>query len=306
MTLVLTPYKPVVNTPNDPDKIAAAFTAIETEVNGPIVKQSVAATILNLGRLDATFPALKFGADDWQLYVNALVISEIVDSPNLTFRFANGAINAYNTAPTQVLDGQQCGVMDWQAHDGTSFGIGNTGKNGYLAWILARTVGNATTTNRGGRLEFYTTVQNDLSLQPTRRLILDALGDLYFDTGGIVFSAVDADILAASGNNAANPFMRLALAGDGNYRHQTDYSGKHWWGNGTTSPSATLALTGVAQMQGVGNWQFLDGVATKTKAGTPTDADFTTTPPVGTIVVDTTGKIWARTAAATWKGVTVT
>lgn len=48
------------------------------------------------------------------------------------------------------------------------------------------------------------------------------------------------------------------------------------------------------------------GVATMVKAGTPTDADWAVAPPVGTLVVDTTGnKIWTRTAAATWKSVAV-
>ncbi len=53
--------------------------------------------------------------------------------------------------------------------------------------------------------------------------------------------------------------------------------------------------------------QFIavDGVATKTKAGTPTDGDFATTPPDGTIVVDSTAsKIWVR-VGGTWKGVVV-
>ncbi len=40
------------------------------------------------------------------------------------------------------------------------------------------------------------------------------------------------------------------------------------------------------------------------KAGTPSDADYTTPPPVGTVVVDTTGsKLWVRTATSTWKSV---
>jgi len=48
------------------------------------------------------------------------------------------------------------------------------------------------------------------------------------------------------------------------------------------------------------------GVATMTKAGTPSDADWAVAPPVGTIVVDTSAnKIWVRTASATWKGVVV-
>jgi parallel beta-helix repeat protein len=60
------------------------------------------------------------------------------------------------------------------------------------------------------------------------------------------------------------------------------------------------------QLKSDDNLQAVDGVATKVKAGTPVDGDFATTPPVGTIVVDTTGnKIWVRTAAATWKGVVV-
>ena len=48
--------------------------------------------------------------------------------------------------------------------------------------------------------------------------------------------------------------------------------------------------------------------AVRTKAGTPSDADYTavTMPPVGAIVIDTTGsKIWVRTAVATWKSVLV-
>lgn len=44
-----------------------------------------------------------------------------------------------------------------------------------------------------------------------------------------------------------------------------------------------------------------------TKAGTPSDGDFTTPPPIGTVVYDTSAsKLWVRHAAGTWKGVTVT
>ena len=52
----------------------------------------------------------------------------------------------------------------------------------------------------------------------------------------------------------------------------------------------------------------VQGVSTFTKAGAPSDADFSTAPPVGTLVVDTTGgatKIYAKTAAATWKSVAI-
>ena len=44
----------------------------------------------------------------------------------------------------------------------------------------------------------------------------------------------------------------------------------------------------------------------RVKAGVPTDADYASPPPVGTLVVDTTNnKIWAKTAAGTWKGVVI-
>ena len=47
---------------------------------------------------------------------------------------------------------------------------------------------------------------------------------------------------------------------------------------------------------------------TRTKAGTPSDADYNTftMPPLGAIVIDTTAnKIWVRTAVATWKSTAV-
>ncbi len=54
------------------------------------------------------------------------------------------------------------------------------------------------------------------------------------------------------------------------------------------------------------NGMFITGgIATKVKAGTPTDADFLTVPPDGTIVVDTSAsKIWTRVGGV-WKGVAV-
>jgi len=48
------------------------------------------------------------------------------------------------------------------------------------------------------------------------------------------------------------------------------------------------------------------GVQTKTKAGTPVDADWATPPPNGTIVIDTTAsKIWVRIGGV-WKGAVLT
>jgi hypothetical protein len=47
------------------------------------------------------------------------------------------------------------------------------------------------------------------------------------------------------------------------------------------------------------------GLATKVKAGTPVDADWTVAPPDGTIVADSTGnKLWVRVGGV-WKGATI-
>ncbi len=51
--------------------------------------------------------------------------------------------------------------------------------------------------------------------------------------------------------------------------------------------------------------QATKGVVTKVKAGTPSDADFASAPPSGTVVIDTTAdKIWVR-VGSTWKFITV-
>jgi hypothetical protein len=66
---------------------------------------------------------------------------------------------------------------------------------------------------------------------------------------------------------------------------------------GATAPSTLVQIPTFARLVG--------GVATKVKAGTPVDGDFSATPPDGTLVADTTGnKIWVRVGGV-WKGVTV-
>lgn len=51
--------------------------------------------------------------------------------------------------------------------------------------------------------------------------------------------------------------------------------------------------------------QATKGIVTKIKAGTPSDADFDSAPPSGTIVIDTTAsKIWVR-VGSTWKYIAV-
>jgi hypothetical protein len=63
---------------------------------------------------------------------------------------------------------------------------------------------------------------------------------------------------------------------------------------------------GVLIPQGGGAAGNRGGVAVLTAGATPTDALWTTAPPVGMVVVDTVGaKLWVRTASATWKGVVI-
>ena len=50
----------------------------------------------------------------------------------------------------------------------------------------------------------------------------------------------------------------------------------------------------------------IDQLRPAVKAGVPSDADYTTAPPVGSVVIDTTNsRIYVRTAVATWKMVAV-
>ena len=84
--------------------------------------------------------------------------------------------------------------------------------------------------------------------------------------------------------------------------------GFHAWGDGTLAAGDTTLYRGAADRLKTDD--LLDatpmGLATKVKAGAPVDADWAVAPPIGTIVLDTTGnKLWVRTAAATWKGATI-
>ena len=64
------------------------------------------------------------------------------------------------------------------------------------------------------------------------------------------------------------------------------------------SRSATVAR--VPSGKGSISYEFIRPAV---KAGTPSDADYgTSLPPVGTIVIDTTGvRLWVRVAAGTWR-----
>jgi hypothetical protein len=123
-------------------------------------------------------------------------------------------------------------------------------------------------------------------------------------TGSIFYPGSYIDSSGSGG--AANFTFISRVSADAQYRLIMSADGKMLWGSGALSGDTNLYRSGVAQLKSDNNFQAVDGVATKVKAGTPSDSDFTTTPPTGTIVVDTSAnKIWARTGAATWKGVVI-
>lgn len=101
---------------------------------------------------------------------------------------------------------------------------------------------------------------------------------------------------------AANSIgLNLQVSGDNNARTLVDATGTILWGGGTFGGDTNLYRSGVSQLKTDNTFIAVDGVATKTKAGTPSDADFTTTPPDGAMVADTSGnKLWVRVGGA-WK-----
>ncbi len=81
--------------------------------------------------------------------------------------------------------------------------------------------------------------------------------------------------------------------------------------NGKASQTANLANfkssagTVLADVRYDGVIEATAGLTTKVKAGTPSDADFTSAPASGTVVIDTSAsKIWVR-VGSTWKFVAV-
>lgn len=77
------------------------------------------------------------------------------------------------------------------------------------------------------------------------------------------------------------------------------------FGAGTGTTDTNLYRSAANRVKTDDNLHAVDGVTTKYKAGTPVDGDFATTPPDGTIVVDSSAnKIWTRIGGV-WKGVVV-
>lgn len=128
-------------------------------------------------------------------------------------------------------------------------------------------------------------------------------------------SAVRALEVGYAGSAFSGSVVTDAVAGESAYLCTTGAYPLHLGTNNTarwyigSTGHFLAALDGVYDLGGPGahrprNVYAAGGVATKVKAGTPTDADFTN-PVDGMIAGDTTGsKIWIRLGGS-WKGVTV-
>jgi hypothetical protein len=131
-----------------------------------------------------------------------------------------------------------------------------------------------------------------------------------FTIGGTILEFTNSNpsiSFSAVGNAERNNVSLYSIVtGEANRQFQLRHSGKMDWGpGGATAMDTNLYRTAANQLKTDDNLQAVDGVATKYKAGTPVDGDFASTPPDGTLVVDSTGnKIWAR-VGGTWKGVVI-
>lgn len=157
--------------------------------------------------------------------------------------------------------------------------------------------------------------------QPTYRLL--GSGEMAWGVGGAtvpdirvyrltsgmlgVGTATERGRLRVFGGVATETSYETYVTSDTQARLNIRADGFLSWGPGNAAADTTLYRGAADRLK---TDDLLDAttmsVAIRTKAGTPTDADWAVAPPVGTLVLDTTGsKLWVRTAAATWKAATL-
>lgn len=141
---------------------------------------------------------------------------------------------------------------------------------------------------------------------------VEPTGTLWIDTDDVppVYVSTDSNVPMLApmndtrnqfiGNTASRLVLPIKVSGDANNRMQISADGAISWGPTDTilarSSAARLALTGMLTTT--------LGIATKTKAGVPADADWATAPPDGSLAVDTTGNALYFRSGATWRQVT--
>lgn len=147
---------------------------------------------LTLGRpgCGTVTPDLSFGDDDWQLYVRALIVGEIGDSPNINIRRAYPDSGPYNQPPAQVPDGVPVGYVTWQAYTGDRW-------SGRMAQVYARTVGAATDTNSAGALYLATTSPGQVDTTDRVKIGADGTTTVY---GNLRLRNIGADTPTGGGD----------------------------------------------------------------------------------------------------------
>lgn len=133
--------------------------------------------------------------------------------------------------------------------------------------------------------------------------VQDFTGEVLSVAGSIGISATDADAVYAltRKGTSTQTWILKVNSGDGN---------KFGIFDNATARAALYITPGFDTnlpifIQGNSVVSFSKGITHKTKAGTPTDADWSAAPGDGTVVVDTTAsKIWARVGGV-WKSATL-
>lgn len=156
------------------------------------------------------------------------------------------------------------------------------------------------------------------------RFSVGADGALYWGPGNDVTDTTlyrdsSAGILATTGyirirpaNATTTRALTILVAGESYNRGEFGMSvageAQVLMGDGSATPDVRLYRGAADTWKTDDGIYAVGGIVTKIKAGTPTDADLVTgMQQNGAIIVDTSAnKIWVRTAAATWKYVSLT
>lgn len=201
--------------------------------------------------------------------------------------------------------------------DGASAGKFHGNVNGTIAAFNAPSgfAGNAIDIQSGGVSVFTADTNGQLTLASGLSFSgVEGTGSLLWKTG--TPSLLANQVLQPYLQNSADPnrLQLIGLGSSGTYIQLVMYDnigtqGSHDFLQFQTPTSGLMSGVrgdGVIYATGGGAAGTRGGIAHVTGTATPTDALWTTAPPIGTEFVDTTNsKVWWRTAAGTWKGVAI-
>jgi Pectate lyase superfamily protein len=231
--------------------------------------------------------------------------------------FLNTTVSGCTTAALELDNGS----LDWFGGQCLSSGKGIHFASGAFLWLNMRGVileGNTTdiegtTWPTYGVIMEHSVTASAINIAPNgskftaRNCIFNAAinangNDVFFLDENCTFGG------GGSWNAAGGNVRRMKIDGSGfgfNQPTGSTTDSLEWGAPGAAAMDTNLYRSAANRLKTDDNLHAVDGVATKYKAGTPVDGDFATTPPDGTIVVDSSAnKIWTR-IGGTWKGVVV-